>query len=95
MVALLGGGSIAGGVQQIASQPMQLGLVVSLIGSFNDQRSLGEAIQALDLVPEPGVGLGKPHENPWRKLNSPGGAVHSKPVGDQSEAFLCLPKRSQ
>jgi hypothetical protein len=47
MVTPLGRSSIANGIQQIASHPIQLSLIAPLIGGFNDLRSLGEAIQTL------------------------------------------------
>ena len=46
MITLLGGGSIARGVQQIASQPVQLGLVTPLIRSFDDLPSLRRVVSA-------------------------------------------------
>jgi hypothetical protein len=60
MIALLGGGLIAGGVEQIASHPMNVGLRDLLFGGFDDLRSFGEATQTLDRLSEPGVGLGNP-----------------------------------
>jgi len=57
MIVPLGGGAIACGIQQVASQPMQLRLLIPLIGGFNDLRSLDKAIQALARPPEPCVGL--------------------------------------
>ena len=67
MMALLGGGLIAGSDQQIASRPMHLGFVVPLASCLDDLRSLYEAIEALDRLPEPGVGLGKTRKHPWRQ----------------------------
>ena len=61
-----GRGPIAGRVQQIASYPINVIFPDPLIGGFDDLRSLGEAIEALDRLSEPGVGLGKPREYPWR-----------------------------
>ena len=40
-------------------------------------------------VAEPAMGLGKPHEHPWRTQHSPGGTVHREPLGDQGETLLC------
>jgi len=37
---------------------MQLSLIEPLLGGFDDLRSFGEAIQALDRLSELGVGLG-------------------------------------
>ena len=37
---------------------MQLSLVGTLFGGLDDLRSLGEAIQSFDRLPEHGVGLG-------------------------------------
>jgi hypothetical protein len=60
MITLLGGGSIARGVQQIASQPVQLGLVIPLIRGFDDLPNLDEAIQALM----------RPNADPWARPRS-------------------------
>ena len=44
-IVLLGAGSIAGGIQQIAWHPMQqLGFACSLLGSLDDPPCLGEAV---------------------------------------------------
>jgi hypothetical protein len=51
MIALLGRHSIAGGTQQIASQPMQFGFAVSVVGRLDDLSSLSEAIQGLTGCP--------------------------------------------
>ena len=51
MVTLLCRGSVASGVQQIASHPMYL----SLADRLNYLSSLGEAIQSLNRLTEPSV----------------------------------------
>ena len=53
MIASLGRGWIACGIQQIASQPMQLSLVVPFVGRLDDLCGLGEAIQSVGRLPEP------------------------------------------
>ena len=55
MVTLLCRGSVASGVQQIASHPMYLSLADPLFGRLNYLSSLGEAIQSLDRLTEPSV----------------------------------------
>ncbi len=41
---------------------MQLSLVDPLLGGLDDLRSLGEAIQSFNRLPEHSVGLGEPHK---------------------------------
>src|SRR5215831_2122238 len=71
MVTLLGGGSIAHGVQQIASQSMQLSLVMPLPRRLDHLCSLGEAIVSFNQLPEHSMGLGEPHIQSQRTCNSP------------------------
>ena len=52
MIILLGRGMFAYGIQQLASQPIQLSLFKPLFGRLEDVRSLGETIQALYAAPQ-------------------------------------------
>ena len=90
-----GGGLISGRVQEIASQPINVGLRDALIGGFDDLRSFGEAIQALDRLSELGVGLGSAREHRQCVYHGASGTVHREPLSDQSEAFVCLPECCQ
>src|SRR6267142_2885580 len=72
MIAPLGRGWIACGIQQIAAQPMQLSLAVPLFGRLDYPRSLGEAIQSIGRLPDHSVGLGEPHKRKRRTCNSSG-----------------------
>jgi hypothetical protein len=72
MVASLGRGWIAYGIQQIASHPMQLGLVVPFVGRLDDLCDLGEAIQSIGRLPDHGVGLGEPRKHGRRIYESSG-----------------------
>jgi hypothetical protein len=58
-ITLLGRHSIACGVQQIASRPVQTGFVSPLFNGFNDLLSFGEAIQALRRLPQLSVRSGE------------------------------------
>jgi hypothetical protein len=49
-VTPLGRGSIACGIQQIASPPMQCGSTEPLVGRLDYLRSLGEAIQSFQIL---------------------------------------------
>src|SRR5215471_10113128 len=60
MVTLLGGGSIAPGTQQIASQPMHLSFEGALFLRLDNLRGLREVVQSLEGLPEHSVGLGEP-----------------------------------
>jgi hypothetical protein len=64
-IALLGSGLIAGGVQQIASNAINVGFADPLIGGIDDLCSFREAVQALDRLSEPCLGLGNPREHRW------------------------------
>ena len=74
MVTLLGSGSIAYDIQQIASQSMELSLVGPLLGRLDDLHRLGEAIQSFDRMTDYRVGLGEKHEHTRRPCNSSGGS---------------------
>jgi hypothetical protein len=56
-----GAGSITGGVQQIASLPMQLGFMKPLVSSFDESCSLGEAVPCFGKLPKHGVSLRERH----------------------------------
>jgi hypothetical protein len=95
MITLLGTGSVTGGIQQIASQPMQIRFVEPLFSGLNDLHSFGEAIQTLHELPQLAVCRGKGPESVWRSLNGPGSPYHREPFCEQGEAFLWLAKHSQ
>jgi hypothetical protein len=94
-VILLGGGSIAYGIQQLASHPMQVSLLVPLVGRLYYLRSFGEAIQSFDGLTENSVGFGEPGECKRRADNSSGSTDCRQPLLEQREPFLCLPERVQ
>jgi hypothetical protein len=59
LVAALGAGQIADGVQQIAPQPMHVSLSDPLVCLLDKLRSLGEAIESFSRATEHGVCSGK------------------------------------
>jgi hypothetical protein len=95
MIVLLGRDPLARRVQQIASQPMQLGLAVPLVGRLDDLRGLSEAIQALHRLSKLGVGLGKHRERHGRTNDSSSTTTHCKSLREQLNAFLRLAERGQ
>jgi hypothetical protein len=91
MIVLLGRDPLARRVQQIASQPMQLGLAVPLVGRLDDLRGLSEAIQALHRLSKLGVGLGKHRERHGGTNDSSSTTTHCKSLREQLNAFLVWP----
>jgi hypothetical protein len=95
MIAQLGGNFISGGVQQLASQPVQLGLVIALVNRLDKLRGLGKAVQALFQLTNLGIGLGEPYERKRRGYDRAGRTKQRETPCQEGEAFLRFSERSQ
>ena len=71
---------------------MYLSLADPLFGRLNYLSSLGEAIQSLNRLTEPGVSF-RGIVSTWGYTS--GSTMYLQPLRDQRESFLCLPECSQ
>jgi hypothetical protein len=95
MMALLGRSPIADSIQHFASQTLQLGFEVPLVGRLDNLRRLGKILESLVRPPELQVSCCEQYEG---KLHASGiftSATRGKALSQPREAFLRLPQHGQ